>query len=105
MDAEELFADALAKLSALDAEDALAELDAEELDFVAEDALAEADAEGLAEADALEDALGLLLGAFGEATRGQAEQARQAQRQYSNRLLHDRFLFPSCVATSSRRCV
>ena len=52
MDAEELFADALAELSALDAEDALAELDAEELDFVAEDALAEADAEGLAEADA-----------------------------------------------------
>ena len=74
LDAEELFADALAELSALDAEDALAELDAEELDFVAEDALAEADAEGLAEADAeglaeadaLEDALGLLLGAFGE---------------------------------------
>lgn len=58
LDAEELFADALAELSALDAEDALAELDAEELDFVAEDALAEADAEGLAEADALEDASG-----------------------------------------------
>lgn len=66
LDAEELFADALAELSALDAEDALAELDAEELDFVAEDALAEADAEGLTEADALEDALELLLGAFGE---------------------------------------